>query len=152
MNNLKLQMNLKGAWRDVVSFVPAMEATMKSGAEQLFGHDKHVTLRIISPADSGPPLACWSAATGWRTWGERSPARDPAPATPDPLIQARKDITLLRTALGNLLGATTATELGDLETGLNLLKAVYPVEDLKVSMGAIQAMRATMPPEVTHGN
>ncbi|WP_180125662.1 hypothetical protein [Rhodoferax sp. BLA1] len=152
-SQLKLQMNLKGAWRDVVSFAPAMEASIKTGAEQVFGHDQHVTLRIISPADSGPPLACWSAATGWRTWGERSLARDPAPtpAGPDPLLQARKDITLLRTALTNMVGARTSDELRNMEAFLRMLP-LQNDQDKMISINAIQALLATMPQGASHAD
>lgn len=68
---VRLQMNTKGAWRDVLDFDCADEERVKTAAELLFKGDSHVRLRVIAPKLPGPPLMCWSDATGWRVWGDR---------------------------------------------------------------------------------
>lgn len=52
-------------------------------------------------------------------------------------------IELLRTALLRLVGAETPAELDEIETGLKMLEGDVPAGDFAVSMGAIQALRAT---------
>lgn len=52
-------------------------------------------------------------------------------------------IELLRAALLRLVGAETPADLDEIETGLKMLESTVPAEDFAVSMGAIQALRAT---------
>ena len=61
-----------------------------------------------------------------------------------PMRKAEADIGLLRSALTGLIGADTETELRQMEATMRLLPA--PEEDKAVSINAIHALLATMPP------
>jgi hypothetical protein len=67
---VKLQSNMKGGWRDVLTFdVADQEKTddsMHHGA-CLFSEVENATLRIIVPGDTAP-LMNWSYTDGWREW------------------------------------------------------------------------------------
>jgi hypothetical protein len=63
-----------------------------------------------------------------------------------PMRKAEGDITLLRTALAGLIGADTEAELQQMEAAMRLLPA--PEADKAVSINAIHALLATMPPNV----
>jgi len=61
-----------------------------------------------------------------------------------PMRKAEADIALLRSALAGLIGADTKDELMQMEATMRLLPA--PEADKVVSINAIRALLATMPP------
>lgn len=61
-----------------------------------------------------------------------------------PMRKAEGDIALLRSALAGLIGADTEDELRQMEATMRLLPA--PEEDKAVSINAIHALLATLPP------
>lgn len=61
-----------------------------------------------------------------------------------PMRKAEANITLLRSALAGLIGADTEDELRQMEATMRLLPA--PEADKAVSINAIHALLATMPP------
>lgn len=61
-----------------------------------------------------------------------------------PMRKAEADITLLRSALAGLIGAVSEGELRQMEVAMRMLPA--PDADKAVSINAIHAMLATMPP------
>ena len=61
-----------------------------------------------------------------------------------PMRKAEGDIALLRSALAGLIGADTKDELMQMEATMRLLPA--PEADKVVSINAIRALLATMPP------
>lgn len=65
-----------------------------------------------------------------------------------PMRKAEADIALLRSALAGLIGADTEDELQQMEATMRLLPA--PEADKAVSITAIHALLATMPPNDQH--
>lgn len=63
-----------------------------------------------------------------------------------PMRKAQADIILLRSALAGLIGADTEAELRQMEVAMRGLPA--PDADKAVSINAIHALLATMPPNV----
>ena len=63
-----------------------------------------------------------------------------------PLRKAERDIARLRASLVGLIGADTEPELRQMEVAMRMLPA--PDEDKAVSINAIHALLATMPPKV----
>lgn len=61
-----------------------------------------------------------------------------------PMRKAGSDIAMLRNALAGLIGAETETELRQMEVAMRMLPA--PDADKAVSINAIHALLATMPP------
>lgn len=61
-----------------------------------------------------------------------------------PMRKAEADIALLRSALVGLIGFDTEAELGQMEATIRLLPA--PEADKAISINAIHALLATMPP------
>jgi hypothetical protein len=61
-----------------------------------------------------------------------------------PMRKAEADIAMLRAALTGLVGADTESELRQMEATMRLLPA--PEEDKAVSINAIHALLATIPP------
>lgn len=61
-----------------------------------------------------------------------------------PMRKAEADIARLRSALAGLIGADTTDELRQMESAMRLLPA--PDADKAVSINAIHALLATMPP------
>jgi hypothetical protein len=67
---VKLQINTKGSWANLVDFDCAHETRVLSAAAELFCHDDRIKLRVVEPGGVNPPLMHWSTATGWRKWGD----------------------------------------------------------------------------------
>ncbi len=64
---VKLQVNAKGSWRDVMEF-DADDYEVPHLAEQLFTRSTHLlALRIIIPGDTAP-LMTWRRDTVWTPW------------------------------------------------------------------------------------
>lgn len=68
------------------------------------------------------------------------------PAAAEPISGQPTHVAILRTALGNLLGAHTEEELKVLEDGIAQLRCDYgDSEEAELGMQAIEAMRQTVP-------
>jgi len=69
----RLQVNARGAWRNVMDFDARDGDHVMHNAPALFGIVPGVKLRIVAQDDVlQVPLATWNASQGWRT---RGPAR-----------------------------------------------------------------------------
>jgi hypothetical protein len=67
---VKLQSNMKGGWRDVLTFdvADAEKADdIMNCAANLFAEVDNAKLRIIAPGDTAP-LMNWNYEDGWRYW------------------------------------------------------------------------------------
>jgi hypothetical protein len=67
---VKLQSNMKGGWRDVLTFdvADAEKADdIMNCAANLFAEVDNAKLRIIVPGDTAP-LIDWNYEDGWRYW------------------------------------------------------------------------------------
>lgn len=73
---VKLQVNAKGSWRDVMQFDVADEAEVLHAATEFFKWDTHASrlpLRVIIPGDTAPLLICKNPVDGeWKPWGVRT--------------------------------------------------------------------------------
>ena len=70
---VKLQINLSGTWRDIMTFDVGQDALVMDLAPRLFclaQYGERVKLRVIIPGDTAP-LVVWSHAQGWLEWGEK---------------------------------------------------------------------------------
>lgn len=68
---VKLQVNAKGSWRDVITFDVKDEAEVLHAATELFKWDTHargLSLRVIIPGDTAPLLVCSPVEGEWKTW------------------------------------------------------------------------------------
>ena len=73
---VKLQSNMRGAWRDVLEFDAGDQDKaddIMSCAEHLFQEIDGCKLRIIVPGQTAP-LMNWTYAEGWREWRTGVPA------------------------------------------------------------------------------
>ena len=73
---VKLQVNAKGSWRDVMQFDVEDEAAVLHAATEFFQWDTHasrLSLRVIIPGDTAPLLICKDPTDGeWVAWRHRA--------------------------------------------------------------------------------
>lgn len=73
---VKLQVNAKGSWRDVITFDVQDEDAVLFAATEFFQWDVNagrLALRVIIPGDTAPLLICKDPTEGdWKAWGERT--------------------------------------------------------------------------------
>ena len=74
---VKLQANMRGGWRDIMTFDVGQDALVMDLAPRLFclaQYGEQVKLRVIIPGDTAP-LVDWNLAQGWKPWDEKKAAR-----------------------------------------------------------------------------
>ena len=74
---VKLQANMAGGWRDIMTFDVAQDAEVMDLAVRLFSlaqYGDQVKLRVIIPGDTAP-LIDWTLAQGWKPWDKKMAAR-----------------------------------------------------------------------------
>lgn len=70
VKRVKLQVNSKGSWRDVMEFDAEYDSAVLDHADKLFAFDLNRTrlsLRVIIPGDTAP-LMNWTHEGGWKAW------------------------------------------------------------------------------------
>lgn len=72
---VKLQVNAKGSWRDVMQFDVQDEDAVLFAATEFFKWDLNadrLSLRVIIPGDTAPLMTCKPAEGEWEAWGHRA--------------------------------------------------------------------------------
>lgn len=72
---VKLQVNAKGSWRDVITFDVKDEAEVLHAATEFFKWDSHASrlaLRVIIPGDTAPLMTCNPVGGEWKAWRPRT--------------------------------------------------------------------------------
>lgn len=71
---VKLQVNAKGSWRDVMQFDLVDSDAVLFAATEFFKWDTYasrLSLRVIIPGDTAPLMICNPADGEWKEWGAR---------------------------------------------------------------------------------